>query len=159
MLKNNKLDEMQEQKLLKIEHNGCWGAFWGLLAAMVIQLLTGAEPQAVAGEWLVFMALALYMGVACMHAGIWDRRLSNSWKVNLVISLIAALCVGLFQFAFTYLRYHEPVGSLWGAAILTGVTFVLCFAAISIAGRITKKRQAALNSEPEEDEEQAGGKP
>ena len=28
----NKLDEMQELKMLKIEHNGCWFAFWGLLA-------------------------------------------------------------------------------------------------------------------------------
>lgn len=29
-LKNN-LDEMQEQKLLKIEHNGMWFAFWDYL--------------------------------------------------------------------------------------------------------------------------------
>lgn len=26
----NKLDEMQEQKLLHIERNGCWFAFWAL---------------------------------------------------------------------------------------------------------------------------------
>lgn len=153
MFKNNKLDEMQEQMLLKIEHNGCWGAIWGLLAAMAVQMLLGAEPRAMAGEWLVFMALALYIGVACMRAGIWDRRLSNNWKVNMAISLIAALCVGLFQLGFSYLRYHKPVGSLWGAVISTGITFALCFAAVSIAGRITKKRQAALNLEPEEEEE------
>ena len=24
------LDELQELKLLKIEHNGCWLAFWGI---------------------------------------------------------------------------------------------------------------------------------
>ena len=29
-MKSN-LDERQELKLLKIEHNGCWIAFWGLL--------------------------------------------------------------------------------------------------------------------------------
>ncbi len=28
----NRLDEMQEQKMLQIEHNACWLAFWGLLA-------------------------------------------------------------------------------------------------------------------------------
>ena len=33
-LKNN-LDEMQEAKLLQIEHNGFWLAFWGLLATLV----------------------------------------------------------------------------------------------------------------------------
>ena len=33
MKKNSNLDERQEQTLLRIEHNGCWLAFWGLLAA------------------------------------------------------------------------------------------------------------------------------
>ena len=30
-MKKSNLDEMQEQELLKVEHNGCWIAFWGLL--------------------------------------------------------------------------------------------------------------------------------
>ena len=34
----NKLDEMQEQKLLHIEHNGCWFAFWALIVAMFVQM-------------------------------------------------------------------------------------------------------------------------
>ena len=37
-MKNN-LDEMQEIKLRGIERNGCWFAFWALLAAMMIQLV------------------------------------------------------------------------------------------------------------------------
>lgn len=35
--KKSNLDEMQEQELLKVEYNGCWIAFWGLLAAIIIQ--------------------------------------------------------------------------------------------------------------------------
>ena len=27
--KKSNLDEMQEQELLKVEHNGCWIVFWG----------------------------------------------------------------------------------------------------------------------------------
>ena len=38
----NNLDERQELKLLKIEHNGCWFAFWGLLIAIAIQLVAGS---------------------------------------------------------------------------------------------------------------------
>ena len=38
-MKSN-LDERQELKLLKIEHNGCWIAFWGLLIVMLIQKST-----------------------------------------------------------------------------------------------------------------------
>lgn len=37
-LRRNRLDERQEQKMLQIEHNGCWIAFWGL----AISLLWGA---------------------------------------------------------------------------------------------------------------------
>ena len=37
-MKKNNLDEMQEQELLKIEHNGCWLAFWGMLAVMAIMI-------------------------------------------------------------------------------------------------------------------------
>ena len=35
------LDELQELKLLKIEHNGCWLAFWGLLAVILTQIAIG----------------------------------------------------------------------------------------------------------------------
>ena len=53
MKRKNNLDEMQELELLKIEHNGCWIAFWGLIIAIVVQNLTGGamEPRTLAGEW------------------------------------------------------------------------------------------------------------
>ena len=38
MKRRNNLDEMQEQKLLHIESRGYWLAFWGLAAALIIQL-------------------------------------------------------------------------------------------------------------------------
>lgn len=39
--KKNVLDEMQEQTMSKIERRGFWLMWGGLLAAMVIQQLTG----------------------------------------------------------------------------------------------------------------------
>ena len=57
-MKSN-LDERQELKLLKIEHNGCWIAFWGLLIVMAIQMIVGNDSiKNLAGEWAVFMSLA-----------------------------------------------------------------------------------------------------
>ena len=91
-MKNN-LDEMQEIKLRGIERNGCWFAFWALPAAMMIQLVLGAEPKQMAGEWIVFMCLALYLGIACMRAGIWDRHIPATPLANLVCSLIAGIIV------------------------------------------------------------------
>ena len=76
--KKNALDEYQEQTMLKIEHNGCWFAFWGLLAAMMIQMVVFQDAKAAAGEWVVFMCLALYMAAACIKNGIWDRHLTLS---------------------------------------------------------------------------------
>ena len=54
-----KLDEMQEQKLLKIERNACWLAFWGLAAVLVVQVITIGDNlwNSIAGEWILFMAI------------------------------------------------------------------------------------------------------
>ena len=150
-MKNNKLDEMQEQKLLAIEHNGCWLAFWGLLLALLIQAATGADFRALAGEWILFMALAAYLAIACMHAGIWDRRLEMNLKTNLVVSLAAAAAAGLFLGLFVYARSHKPQGSLAAGLIIAASTFVICLVCLQLAARATKKRQAALEAEPEDE--------
>ena len=53
----NKLDEMQEMKLRGIERNGCWFAFWALLAAMMIQLaLTNTGALLGSGSLLYFLS-------------------------------------------------------------------------------------------------------
>ena len=49
------LDEMQDQKLLKLEEYGFWILFWTLLASILIQLITGAGMKEVIGEIIVFL--------------------------------------------------------------------------------------------------------
>ncbi len=147
-MKRNNLDEMQEQELLKIEHNGCWLAFWGLLLAIIVQAISGkGDPF---GEWILFMLLAVYIGIACMRKGIWDRRLKMDGKTNLLVSLVAAVCAGAFMFVFSYLRFDSLHGAIASCAIMAVITFVLCLIALSLAARATKKRQEALNAEPDE---------
>ena len=46
----NRLDEMQEQKMLQIEHNGCWLAFWGLGIVLIVQRCLGVDFRYVAGD-------------------------------------------------------------------------------------------------------------
>ena len=91
--KKSNLDEMQEQELLKVEHNGCWIAFWGLLAAIIIQsILFGSQDcKTLAGEGIVFIVLSIYIAVACVRRGIWDRRFQMNAKTNLILSAAAAL--------------------------------------------------------------------
>ena len=146
VMKKNNLDEMQEQELLKIEHNGCWLAFWGLLAVMAVQMVMRVPGRQMLGEWIVFMSLSLYIAIACLRKGIWDRRLKANWKTNLVGSLIAAVATGSLVALYNpYLS--EPLDYVLVAGLTGGFTFVLCFAALSISMKLYKKRREKLDQE------------
>lgn len=110
--KKNVLDEMQEQTLRKIGERGFCLMWGGLLAAMVIQLLTGNADKAI-GEWVVFMAGCVYTVAECVRNGLWDRHLSSSMGANAVYSLLAAVAVTV----------------LWGLAygLLDGRCVYWCF--------------------------------
>ena len=127
MKKRNKsnLDERQEQRLLRIERNGCWLAFWGLLVAMGVQMVMskGEDVGRVAGEWIVFMVLACYMVWACMKEGIWDRRMKPDWKTNLIASLLAGVAMAVFFYLITDWEVEQKV---WTAIVSFFMTFVSC---------------------------------
>ena len=145
-MKKSNLDEMQEQELLKIEHYGCWMAYWGLLAAMVIQMVMRVPGAQMLGEWIIFVIMSLYICIACMRKGIWDRRLKANWKTNLVISLLAAVAVAvLVILSNPYLS--EPLDYVLTAGLTGGFTFVLCFAALSIGMKLYKKRREKMEQE------------
>ena len=97
--KKNQLDEMQEQKLLHIEKNGFWFAFWALGISIIVQMILfkGEAASHIAGEWLVFMCMCVYQVAACLRAGIWDRRLKPDAKTNAIISVIAGLATAVIN--------------------------------------------------------------
>lgn len=158
--RKSNLDEMQEQKLLKIEHNGCWIAFWGLLIVILAQVvLTPDElrehlPRIMTGEWIVFMVLSLYLGFACMKNGIWDRKLKPNAKTNLLASLIAGGAVAVFQVLYSYFRFHRLVVALGVAGVSALITVILCFLTLTVTARATKKQQEKLEEEPEDSAEE-----
>ena len=67
----NKLDEMQNQKLLKLEEYGFWIMFWALAVAIAVQLLTGATIKEVAGESIVLLIGSIYLSITALKNGIW----------------------------------------------------------------------------------------
>lgn len=145
-MKKSNLDEMQEQALLKIEHNGCWLAFWGLLAAMALQMVMRVPGRQMLGEWIVFMALSLYIVIACLRKGIWGRHLKANWKTNLIVSLLAAVAAGiLVTLSNPYLS--EPLDYVLVAGLTGGFTFVLCFAALSVCTKLYRNRRNKLDKE------------
>lgn len=145
-MKKSNLDEMQEQALLKIEHNGCWLAFWGLLAAMALQMVMRVPCRQMLGEWIVFMALSLYIVIACLRKGIWDRHLKANRKTNLIVSLLAAVATGiLVTLSNPYLS--EPLDYVLVAGLTGGFTFLLCFAALSVCTKLYRNRRNKLDKE------------
>ena len=151
----NKLDEMQEQKMLKIEHNGCWLAFWGLLIALLIQLLIygPGELRQMAGEWIVFMCLALYISIDCIRNGVWDRWLSPTPAANACASIIAGIIVAVLNVVLIYRRHHILSGAVAAGVYMGAMTTGLCFAALTCGAFIYKKRVKHLEQE-ETDENQ-----
>ena len=146
----NNLDERQELKLLKIEHNGCWFAFWGLLIAIVIQLVAGSmEVKNVIGEFVVFMSLAVYLVAGCLREGIWDRKLKPTLKTNLVISLIGAAASGAFWFVIVYRDYHSLPGSAAVGGITLVLTFGICMLLLAVASGFYKRRVHKLEDQEE----------
>ena len=150
-MKKNNLDEQQERRLLEIESRGYWLAFWGLLAVWMAEMLILKDMKAVIGELILFLGLSLYLGISCVRAGIWDRRLDMSRKTCLIASLIAAMISAVFIFSFTFLRFHKPVGSLYAGGITGLIAFTGCYITLILAARATKKRQYELNSEPKDE--------
>ena len=153
--KKSNLDERQEQALLKIEHNGCWLAFWGLLITMAVQLVfEGFDMKLIVGEWIVFLTLCVYICWGCMKEGIWDRRLKPDPKTNLLLSLAAGVVFGLLMFFRVWKSFPDkPVGAAASGLFIGGVLFIICFASLSISAKQFKKRQEKLEREEEESEE------
>ena len=124
--KKNVLDEMQEQTMSKIERRGFWLMWGGLLAAMVIQQLTGC----------------VYTVAECVRNGLWDRHLSSSMGANAVCSLLAAVAVTVL---------HGLTYGYWMGAAFTGVsTGLLCFALLQFCAHLVQKNRKKLDDEPEE---------
>lgn len=149
-MKSN-LDERQEKKLLEIERNGCWFAFWGLLAAIIIQSVLGRPWESIIGEWVVFMALALYIGMMCMKNGIWARSLKPDIKTNVIISTIASLVMGIIWFGISYHNYHKLVGAIATGVFIFWLIEAICIPALLFSAWCYKKRVDKL--EMGEDEE------
>ena len=150
--KKNNLDEMQEQKLLHIEKNGCWFAFWALIASIFIQMMISRENliERLAGEWFIFMCLAIYIGAACIKNGIWDRKLKADPKTNLVLSLIAAVISGILNGVINYLEFGSLEAAFWCFVILFVFVAVICFVAMTLCTSLYKKRLNKMEEQYEE---------
>ena len=134
--KKNRLDEMREQTMRKIESHGFWLLWGSLLAAWIVQTEFGAADKA-AGERVVFKIGCIYTGVACLRNGLWERHFSDTPLANAVYSLVAAVAVTLISgFSSGY----------WVGAAFAGVfAGILCFALLQLCVALVRKRREHLD--------------
>lgn len=146
-MRKSNLDEMQEQKLLQIEHSGYWLAYCSLIAAIMIQAILGADFWHLIGELAVLLVICIHIAVGCLRHGLWDRKLEPNLKTNLLGSLVGAVFVAVFTYAMVSHHLKDPGDPLIAAAITGVFTFGLCFAALSICAKLYKKRRRELDTE------------
>ena len=152
IFKRNYLDEMQEQKLLKIESHGVWIAFSLLVISMLVQIAYANYTKTdahVAGEMITFFILDIYILFSCIKNGIWARSIKASNKTNSIGALIAGVIVGLLN-AFTF--PHETEQAIVGAFIMSALfTGILTYILLQICMKITNKRRNKLDESDEEE--------
>lgn len=149
-MKNN-LDERQEKQLLHIEKNGCWFAFWALVASIFIQqsIFGITDFKSIGGEFIVFMILAIYIGAACLKNGIWDRHLKANPKTNFTISVIAAILSSILVSIINHINFEEWKFSVITFVITTIFIFIICFMLMSFTTMIYRKQLEKLENEHE----------
>ena len=92
--RTNRLDEMQDQKLLKLEEGGFWILFWALSLAILVQLLTGGSFRQIAGELIVLAIGSIWLAVTTLKNGLWTRESAPTRKGNALASIIPAVLIG-----------------------------------------------------------------
>lgn len=145
----NNLDEMQEQKLMKLEHNTCWLGYWLLIAVILVQIVMTGSMESVKGELAVLLILCLYLSIGCLRLGIWDRHMKANWKTNLIVSPIPGVVVGVVS-VINCIRNYGYYG--FGTSALIFIlpfffTTVLTFALLSLSTAIYRKRKEKLEQE------------
>ncbi len=150
--KKNNLDEMQEQKLLHIEHNMAWLAWCGLLVAIVGQLLLFGPQgiQYIWGEWILFMVLCVYLAVDCIRNGIYDRHIRPDDKRSQFFLCLSASLIGAAVVAVVVYRGFDSakMALIFFVAVLV-VCLTLCQVAMHVANKTYRNRVEELENAPE----------
>ena len=110
--KKTVLDEREMMEMYRIEHRGLWLMYGLLCAAILVQLLMGADLTQMAGEIAVVAVTSVAMILANARHGIWDQNSRPSVRGNAVYSLATGVLVAAVLAA---VGRSAPVSLLAGA--------------------------------------------
>lgn len=145
--RQNMLDEMQENKLMKIEGAGFWLAFAGLLAAIIIQVLVHPDLGQIAGELTVFFIMSVYLIVLCLKNGLWSRTPAPTVKGSAISSAAAALAIGVILIARSQLILRKGFSKEFAVTLFLSMAVVFggCFATLEVTRVVYRRRRRQLD--------------
>lgn len=143
--KGNLLDEMQQQTVWQIQSRCYRLTNLMLLAAFLIQIVTGAQREQWLAEWTVFLAGNLYLAAQCLRQGIWGQWLRPNLRTVGGLSLLAGALAGV----------AAGLGArAWWCGLLAGVcTGLLCFAALAACLHLYRDRHRKMEERLDREEE------
>ena len=141
----NHLDEMQDQKLLKLEEYGFWIMFWGLAVSIVVQLIIGSTIKEVLGELIIFFLGSIYISATTLKNGLWTRTSTPSRKGNAAVSIIPAVIIGVINGIKMIQNNKTDANSLLFTAAIIVAVYAGCFILLEVFRITYSKRRAALD--------------
>lgn len=151
MKSKNILDEMQDQKRLKIESFGLWIAYFSLAASIFVQIVITRESilRTIAGELIILLVLGIYCIVNYIKQGLWSTTTKPSFKTNCIPSACAGLIVALFGGGISYVRIDNLIVSIAIALSAFLIIFALCLGLLTLCAQLYKRRIKKLEDAPE----------
>ena len=141
MMKHKKtvLDEREMLDMYRVEHFGLWLMYGLLCAAVLAQLIAGAQMAQMAGELAVLILSSAAMVIQNVRHGIWDTDSRPSVRGNAGCAVVAGLCVTVMLMV---------VSRNVLSAVLAGLfTALLVFAVLTVLMRYMMKKQAQHEKE------------
>ena len=135
------LDEREMLEMYRVEHFGLWLMYGLLCAAILLQLLLGADMMQMAGELAVILIVSVAMIIANVRRGIWDTDARPSTRGNAGYALACGVCVAAVLAAVR--------GNAAAALLMGALACALCFAALTGLMHYMQKRQAQREKELE----------
>lgn len=146
MESNEHIDEMQENKLLKIQERGFWLTFWLLFIAIFVQVLIGTTLKEIAGEIIVLVIASIYIATVSLKNGLWTRKTRPTTKNSLLTSIVPAIILGAFWAVRSIVMLNKTIADCFVQIIIVMLSaYVVCFVMLELLRRIYKKQREKLD--------------
>ncbi len=150
--KKNYPDEMQDQKMLKLEEYGFWIVFWGLAVIILVQLVTGGTIRQIAGELAALFIGSVFITFTYLKNGLWTRNSTPTRKGNALTSIIPAVLLGVIHIIKIVKNQEIKTNDILITVAVIVAAYAACFAVLELFRAVYQKRRSRLDDTGEENE-------